>query len=89
MRALIELGKSGAQNVMYRAMSTLVTLTNIYNKQEINPQMLEPAKFAKHYIPRTLTRSPRPRSWTNSPRPRSWTTATAMASTTATTTYTL
>ena len=51
MKALIELGKSGAQNVMYGVMATLVNLTNSYDKQEINPEMLELAKFAKHHIP--------------------------------------
>merc|ERR1719244_1619733 len=51
MRALIELGKTGAQNVMYGVLATLVNLTNSYDKQEINPEMLELAKFAKHHIP--------------------------------------
>ena len=55
-----ELGKTGAQNVMYGVMATLVNvrnsydkqeITNSYDKQEINPEMLELAKFAKHYIP--------------------------------------
>jgi len=51
MKALIELGKTGAQNVMYGVMATLVNVTNSYDKQEINPEMLELAKFAKHHIP--------------------------------------
>lgn len=51
MRALIEVGKTGAQNVMYGVLATLVNLTNSYDKQEINPEMLELAKFAKHHIP--------------------------------------
>eukprot|EP00090_Calanus_glacialis_P004732 TRINITY_DN13559_c0_g1_i1.p1 TRINITY_DN13559_c0_g1~~TRINITY_DN13559_c0_g1_i1.p1 ORF type:complete len:1002 (-),score=408.50 TRINITY_DN13559_c0_g1_i1:92-3097(-) len=51
MRALIELGKTGAQNVMYGVLATLVNITNSYDKQEINPEMLELAKFAKHHIP--------------------------------------
>merc|ERR550519_2641357 len=51
MKALIELGKTGAQNVMYGVLATLVNLTNSYDKQEIDPQMLELAKFAKHHIP--------------------------------------
>jgi len=51
MRALIELGKTGAQNVMYGVLATLVNITNSYDKQEIDPQMLELAKFAKHHIP--------------------------------------
>jgi len=51
MRALIELGKTGAQNVMYGVLATLVNLTNSYDKQEVNPEMIELAKFAKHHIP--------------------------------------
>jgi len=51
MRALIELGKTGAQNVMYGVLATLVNITNSYDKQEIDPEMLELAKFAKHHIP--------------------------------------
>ena len=46
-----EVGKSGAQNVSYGAMATLVILTNSYYKKKINPGMLEPAKFATHHIP--------------------------------------
>jgi len=51
LRALIDLGKTGAQNVMYGVLATLVNITNSYDKQEIDPQMLELAKFAKHHIP--------------------------------------
>ncbi|XP_023336334.1 protein unc-45 homolog B [Eurytemora carolleeae] len=51
IKALIELGKTGKQNVAYGVVSTLVNLTNSYDKQEINPEMLELAKFAKHHIP--------------------------------------
>ena len=32
-------------------MATLVNITNSYDKQEIDPQMVEFAKFAKHLIP--------------------------------------
>ena len=46
-----ELGKTGAQNVMYSVMAPLVNVTNSHDKQEINPEMLELAKFAKHHIP--------------------------------------
>ena len=45
------MGKTGPQNVMYGVLATLVNITNSYDKQEINPVMLELAKFAKHYIP--------------------------------------
>ena len=45
------MGKTGAQNVMYGVLATLVNITNSYDKQEINPEMLELAKLAKHHIP--------------------------------------
>ena len=32
--------------------ATLVIITNSYDKQEIDPQMIELAKFAKHQIPK-------------------------------------
>jgi tetratricopeptide (TPR) repeat protein len=51
MKALIELGKTGKQDVAYGVITTLVNLTNSYDKQEINAEMLELAKFAKHHIP--------------------------------------
>jgi len=51
LKALIDLGKTGAQNVMYGVLATLVNVTNSYDKQEINPEMIELAKFAKHHIP--------------------------------------
>ena len=51
MKALIELGMSGAQNVMHGVMATLAILTNSYDKQEINPDTLKLAKFATHLIP--------------------------------------
>ena len=35
----------------YGVVATLVNITNSYDKQEIDPQMLELAKFAKHHIP--------------------------------------
>ena len=44
------MGKTGAQNVMYGVLATLVNITNSYDKQEINPEMLELAKLAKHHI---------------------------------------
>jgi len=51
LKALIELGRTGKQNCAFGVVSTLVNLTNSYDKQEINPEMLELAKFAKHHIP--------------------------------------
>jgi len=51
MRALIELGKTGKQDAAYGVITTFVNLTNSYDVQEITPEMLELAKFAKHHVP--------------------------------------
>jgi len=51
IKALIELGKTGSQDVMYGVITVLVNLTNSYDKQEITDEMIELAKFAKHHVP--------------------------------------
>lgn len=51
LQALIELAKSGDQSVLYGVVTTLVNLCNAYDKQELIPEMVELAKFAKHHIP--------------------------------------
>lgn len=51
VKALIELAKSGNQEAAYGVVTTFVNLTNSFEKVEINPEMLELAKFAKHHIP--------------------------------------
>ncbi|KAK2725490.1 hypothetical protein QYM36_000098 [Artemia franciscana] len=51
VQALIELAKTGDHSVVYGVVTTLVNLTNSYDKKEIMPEMLELAKFAKHHIP--------------------------------------
>lgn len=51
IQALIELAKTGGQNVLYGVVTTLVNLCNAYDKQELLPEMVELAKFAKHHIP--------------------------------------
>lgn len=38
-------------SVIYGVVSTLVNLCNAYDKQEIIPEMIELAKFAKRHIP--------------------------------------
>ena len=35
----------------YASVTVLVNLTNSYDKQEVSPEMLELAKFAKQHIP--------------------------------------
>lgn len=49
--ALIQLAKTGDQNVLYGAVTTFVNLCNAYDKQELVPEMVELARFAKHHIP--------------------------------------
>ena len=51
IKALIELAKSGKIDCQYGIITLLVNLTNSYEKQEIMPEMIELAKFAKHHIP--------------------------------------
>jgi len=51
IKALIELGKTGGQDVMYGVITVLVNLTNSFDKQEISEEMIELAKFAKHHVP--------------------------------------
>lgn len=53
LHALIELAKSGDQSCLYGVVTTLVNLCNAYEKQELMPEMMELAKFAKHHIPET------------------------------------
>lgn len=51
IQAMIEVAKSGDKSVLYGVVTTLVNLCNAYDKQEIIPEMVELAKFAKHHIP--------------------------------------
>ncbi|RZF48427.1 hypothetical protein LSTR_LSTR011380 [Laodelphax striatellus] len=51
LKALFELSKTGNQAAVYGVVTTFVNLTNSYDKQEIIPEMVELAKFAKHHIP--------------------------------------
>lgn len=51
LRALIQLAQSGDQSVLYGVVTTFVNLCNAYDKQEVLPEMVELAKFAKHHIP--------------------------------------
>ncbi|KAL1454070.1 hypothetical protein WDU94_010360 [Cyamophila willieti] len=51
LAALIEVAASGKPACTYGVVTTLVNLCNAYDKQEIIPEMVELAKFAKHHIP--------------------------------------
>ncbi|KAF2355056.1 UNC-45/Cro1/She4 central domain [Trinorchestia longiramus] len=51
LRSMLELAQSGDLNCVYGVVTTLVNLCNAYDKQEIIPEMVELAKFAKQHIP--------------------------------------
>uniref|UniRef100_A0A182T2Z1 UNC-45/Cro1/She4 central domain-containing protein n=1 Tax=Anopheles maculatus TaxID=74869 RepID=A0A182T2Z1_9DIPT len=51
IKGLIELAKTGDQSALYGVVTTLVNLVNAYDKQEMVPELVELAKFAKHHIP--------------------------------------
>jgi len=52
IKALIELAKAEKnEDCAYGVVTLLVNVTNSFEKQEIMPEMLELAKFAKHHIP--------------------------------------
>lgn len=51
LRALFDLARTENQAAVYGVVTTLVNLVNAYDKQEILPELVELAKFAKHHIP--------------------------------------
>jgi protein unc-45 len=51
IKALVELAKTGDQSVIYGVVTTLVNLVNAYEKEELLPELVELAKFAKHHVP--------------------------------------
>ncbi|CAG7734226.1 unnamed protein product [Allacma fusca] len=53
LKALLELSVYAKEmgEVLYPIITCLVNLVNAYDKQEIIPEMLELAKFAKHHVP--------------------------------------
>ena len=51
INAMIDLAKSGDMSALYGVITTLVNLTNSYEKNEVLPEMVELAKFAKQHIP--------------------------------------
>ena len=50
IKALIKLGKTEAQNVMYGVLATLVNITISHDKQETNQKMLKLVNFVKNLI---------------------------------------
>ncbi|XP_042221331.1 protein unc-45 homolog B-like [Homarus americanus] len=53
LRSMIELAKSGDMNCLYGVVATFVNLCNAYDTQEVIPEMVELAKFAKQHVPET------------------------------------
>lgn len=51
IRSLIDLAKTEQKAVLYGVVTTLVNLTNSYEKQEVAPEMIQLAKFAKQHVP--------------------------------------
>ncbi|XP_030045516.1 protein unc-45 homolog A isoform X2 [Microcaecilia unicolor] len=51
MRTMFQLAKSEDKTVLFAVASTLVNCTNSYDRAELDPQMLELAKYAKQHIP--------------------------------------
>jgi len=53
-KALLALAEDGKSDAAYAVAATLVNICNAFDKQEIEPEMLELAKFAKHHIPQVI-----------------------------------
>ncbi|XP_014674279.1 PREDICTED: protein unc-45 homolog B-like [Priapulus caudatus] len=51
LKSIIELGKHTDEMGVYGVSSVFVNLTNSYDKQEVLPEMVELAKFAKRHVP--------------------------------------
>ncbi|XP_053320357.1 protein unc-45 homolog A [Spea bombifrons] len=51
LQAMFTLAKSQDKTVLFAVASTLVNCTNSYDREQIDPQMLELAKYAKQHIP--------------------------------------
>ncbi|XP_075063928.1 protein unc-45 homolog A [Mixophyes fleayi] len=51
LQQMFNLAKSQDKTVIFAVASTLVNCTNSYDREEIDPQMLELAKYAKQHVP--------------------------------------
>ncbi|CAL1540162.1 unnamed protein product [Lymnaea stagnalis] len=51
VKSIFDLAKMSDRNVTYAAVTVLVNCTNSYDKQDIMPELLELAKFAKQHVP--------------------------------------
>lgn len=51
MKSVIDLAKFKDKSIVYPVAQIFVNLTNSYEKKEIEPELLELAKYSKHHIP--------------------------------------
>ena len=51
LNSLIDLGCTAEQGVLYPVAQVFVNCCNGYDKPDIDPEMLELAKFAQHHVP--------------------------------------
>uniref|UniRef100_A0A0B7B3H2 Protein unc-45 homolog B n=2 Tax=Arion vulgaris TaxID=1028688 RepID=A0A0B7B3H2_9EUPU len=51
LRSIFDLAKEADMNTTYASVTVLVNCTNSYDKQDIMPELVELAKFAKQHIP--------------------------------------
>ncbi|XP_055959152.1 protein unc-45 homolog B isoform X2 [Patella vulgata] len=51
IEALFDLAKRIDKNSVYASVTILVNLTNSYDKQDVMPELIEMAKFAKQHVP--------------------------------------
>ncbi|XP_072022397.1 LOW QUALITY PROTEIN: protein unc-45 homolog B-like [Amphiura filiformis] len=53
LKAVIQLAQSGDDTVLYPIISMFVNLTNSYDTEKIDPEMIKLAEYAKQHIPQT------------------------------------
>ncbi|XP_060594947.1 protein unc-45 homolog B-like [Ruditapes philippinarum] len=51
LAAIIQAAKNPSQSLVYAAATLFVNLTNSFDKQEMSPEMVELAKYAKQHVP--------------------------------------
>ncbi|KAL8594973.1 hypothetical protein ACOMHN_038770 [Nucella lapillus] len=51
LKSIFDLAKNPERNMIYACVTVLVNLTNSYDKQDLMPEMMELAKFAKQHVP--------------------------------------
>ncbi|XP_064596944.1 protein unc-45 homolog B-like [Liolophura sinensis] len=51
LKSLMELSKGHDKMILYASITVFVNLTNSYDKQDVMPELVELAKFAKQHVP--------------------------------------